>query len=240
MEHLPSSLSSDVGFRWCQVQEIYANAVVTEHGVAQAPSTAAEHWEGALRGGFGKTLTFGTLLRIELSSQKHCNFFRLSNSWVWCLPSTEIKPFRFFFSVIKLASASQIGNLLPELFSNTVLLAKPDVSVSSTPEGPVYIDFIFTASFLGGRPAGEQKDSCPAVPGCACVCVSLCSRLCVSIPVCVCFHMQIVVSWSLVCRYNDGAAGCLAVSYLFIVREVDSFARFSGWESKETIYCQQD
>ena len=94
----------------------------------------------------------------------------------------------FFFSVIKLASASQIGNLLPELFSNTVLLAKPDVSVSSTPEGPVYTDFIFTASFLGGRPAGEQKDSCPAIPGYACACVYLCAC------VCVCPYLSVCVS----------------------------------------------
>lgn len=105
-----------------------------------------------------------------------------------------ISIFFFFFSVIKLASASQIGNLLPELFSNMVLLAKSDVSVSSTPEGPVYTVCIFTASFPGGRPAGEQKDSCPAVPGCVCVCVPLCLCLCVSTPVCVCFHVQIVVS----------------------------------------------
>ena len=99
----------------------------------------------------------------------------------------------FFFSVIKLVSASQIGNLLPELFSNMVLLAKSDVSISSTPEGPVYSVCIFTASFQGGRPAGEQ-DSCPAVPRCAYVCVPLCLCLCVSIPVCVPFHVQIVVS----------------------------------------------
>lgn len=187
VEHLASSLSSDVAFRWCQVQEIYANAVVTEHRVAQASSMAAEHLETALRGGFGQTLAFGTLLRIELSSPKHCIFFRSSNSWLWCLPSSEIKPFFFFFfSVIKLASASQVGNLLLELFSNTDLLAKPDVSVSSTPEGPVCTDFIFTASFLGGRPAGEQEDSCPAVPGYACACVCLCACVCVCPHLCVC------------------------------------------------------
>lgn len=36
----------------------------------------------------------------------------------------------FFFSVIKPAPASQTGNLLPQLFSNMVLLAEPDKSVS--------------------------------------------------------------------------------------------------------------
>lgn len=57
----------------------------------------------------------------------------------------------FFFSLIKLAPASQTGNLLPELFSNMVLLAKADKSVSLTLKGPVYTDFIFTASFQVGR-----------------------------------------------------------------------------------------
>lgn len=157
-----------------------------QNTVAQAPSVAAEHSETALRGGFGKTLTFGTLLWIELSSQKHCSFFRSSNSWLWCLPSSEIKPFRFFFfSVIKVASASQIGNLLPELFSNMVLLAKSDVSISSTSEGPVYTVCIFTASFRRGKASRWAEgflSCCPWV--CLCVCTSVFVSVCVHTCVC--------------------------------------------------------
>lgn len=70
-------------------------------------------------------------------------------------------------------------------------------------------------------------------------------RVCVSVLVSVCVHTCVCVFPLANCcvlitclRHNNGAAGCLAVSYLFIVRKVDSFAGFSGWESKETIYCQ--
>lgn len=101
----------------------------------------------------------------------------------------EIRPlwiFFFFFSVIKLAPASQTGNLLPELFSNMVLLAKPDKSVSLTLKGPVYTDFIFTASFQAGRGKlclkfsrwGEGSLVLPFLdmPVCVCMCVCVCAR----------------------------------------------------------------
>lgn len=46
---------------------------------------------------------------------------------VYQLQGDQIRPLRFFFPVMKLVPASQAGNLLPELFPNMVLLAKPDV-----------------------------------------------------------------------------------------------------------------
>lgn len=75
----------------------------------------------------------------------------IADSEVYQLQGDEAIVNYFFCSVIKPAPASQTGNLLPELFSNMVLLAKPDVSVSSTLKGTVYTDFIFIASFQVGR-----------------------------------------------------------------------------------------
>ena len=68
-----------------------------------------------------------------------------------------------------------------------------------------------------------------------CVCVCVCPYLCVCISMC-----KLLCLDHLFVDIMTGAASCLAVSYLFIVKKVDSSAGFSGWGSKETIYCQQD
>lgn len=125
----------------------YANIVATKSEVSEAPRLSSQRW-------VWKRPLLGTVLRSEQGSRKCRNFFRSSDSILRCLPASGRSghcEIFFFFSLIKLAPASQTGNLLPELFSNMVLLAKADKSVSLTLKGPVYTDFIFTASFQVGR-----------------------------------------------------------------------------------------